>query len=126
MVQYWSALTQSTSPFVHADALYLGGERRNPSYLVRGEFNRWGLDAGLTMNLENSKNLDDGWTLAVSGSTSITLIPFQLMTRWPASIQLNVFGYDDYFYGDPRGDELAQRLPPNALSGSSVSSPLIS
>jgi hypothetical protein len=37
------------------------------------------------------------------------------MTQWPASIQLNVFEYDDYFYGDPRGNEVAQRLPPNSL-----------
>jgi alpha-1,3-glucan synthase len=66
MVQYWSALTQSTTPIIHADALYIGGERRNPSFLVRGEFNKWGFDTGLTMNLENNNELDEGWTLAVS------------------------------------------------------------
>jgi alpha-1,3-glucan synthase len=70
MVQYWSALSQSAGPTVHADALYIGGERRNPTYLVRGKFNQWGLDAGMTMNLENNDNSDDGWTLAVS-----TLMP---------------------------------------------------
>lgn len=70
MVQYWSALSQSAGPPVHADALYIGGERRNPSYLARGEFNKWGLDAGMTMEFENNDNSDDGWTLAVS-----TLMP---------------------------------------------------
>jgi alpha-1,3-glucan synthase len=65
MIQYWSALTNSAHSIVHADALYIGSQRRNPSYIVRGKFNKWGLDAGLTMNLENNNDVD-GWTLGVS------------------------------------------------------------
>jgi alpha-1,3-glucan synthase len=88
MVQYWSALTQSISPTVHADALYSGGERRNPFYLARGNFNKWGLDAGMTMNLENNNNLDEGWTLAVSPRMPSVLIPFSahdtMASQYPA------------------------------------------
>jgi hypothetical protein len=40
---------------------------------------------------------------------------FQLMGEWPLSFQLNVFDYDDYFYGDGRSEGLIQRLPPNAV-----------
>lgn len=64
MVQYWSSLVSSAQVVVHGDSNYNGPERRNPQFLARGAFNSWGLDKGLTMNLENN-GLDDGWTLAV-------------------------------------------------------------
>lgn len=37
------------------------------------------------------------------------------MASWPSYVQLNVFGFDDYFYGDSDGDGVLDRLPPNAL-----------
>lgn len=64
MVQYWSSIVSSAQVIVHGDSDYNGPERRNPQFLARGAFNNWGLDKGLTMNLENN-GLDDGWTLAV-------------------------------------------------------------
>lgn len=36
------------------------------------------------------------------------------MARWPTYVQLNVYGYDDYFYGDTDGDGIMDRLPPNS------------
>ena len=36
------------------------------------------------------------------------------MDQWPASVQLNVFGYDNFFYGDADGDHVLDRLPPNS------------
>jgi alpha-1,3-glucan synthase len=36
-----------------------------------------------------------------------------IMADWPTYIQLNVFGYDDYYYGDVDGDGVLDRLPPN-------------
>lgn len=38
------------------------------------------------------------------------------MCNWTAYIQLNVFGYDDYFYGDINGDGVLDRLPPNSTA----------
>ena len=39
-----------------------------------------------------------------------------IMDGWPSTIQLNVFGNDDYFYGDTGGDGVLDRLPPNSLA----------
>jgi alpha-1,3-glucan synthase len=36
------------------------------------------------------------------------------MASWPSYIQLNVYGFDDFFYGDTDGDGVIDRLPPNA------------
>lgn len=52
----------------------------------------------------------------------------EIMASWPSYVQLNVFGYDDYFYGDVDGDGIMERLPPNSvaplyLNMSAVSSP---
>lgn len=38
----------------------------------------------------------------------------KIMARWPTYVQLNVYGYDDYFYGDTDGDGVMDRLPPNS------------
>lgn len=40
----------------------------------------------------------------------------EIMSRWPASLQLNVFGYDNFFYGDTDGDGVLDRLPPNSAA----------
>ena len=34
----------------------------------------------------------------------------------PTYLQLNVFGYDDYYYGDVDGDGVLDRLPPNSVA----------
>ncbi|KAF8306355.1 glycoside hydrolase family 13 and glycosyltransferase family 5 protein [Clavulina sp. PMI_390] len=100
IVQYWSDLASSSNHVVHADIGYTG-QRRVPQYLARGDFNQWGFDKGT--NAELTKNDDGNWEL-------------EIMSRWPASIQLNVFGYDDYFYGDTDGDGILDRLPPNSAA----------
>ena len=40
----------------------------------------------------------------------------EIMASWPSYVQLNVFGYDDYFYGDTDGDGIMERLPPNSAA----------
>jgi alpha-1,3-glucan synthase len=35
------------------------------------------------------------------------------MSTWPAYVQLNVWSFDDYYYGDTGGDGVLDRLPPN-------------
>ena len=76
-------------------------KRRVPQLLARGPFNNWGFDQGVDAQMKLN---DDGlWELEV-------------MATWPTYVQLNVFGFDNYFYGDVDGDGVMERLPPNTLS----------
>ena len=38
------------------------------------------------------------------------------MDGWPSSIQPNIFGSENYFYGDTDGDDVLDLLPPNSLA----------
>lgn len=40
----------------------------------------------------------------------------EIMATWPSYVQLNVYGNDDYFYGDTDGDGIMERLPPNSAA----------
>ncbi len=40
----------------------------------------------------------------------------EIMASWPTYVQLNVWGYDDYYYGDTDGDGILDRLPPNTAA----------
>ena len=40
----------------------------------------------------------------------------EIMSTWPTIVQLNVFGYDDFYYGDVDGDGVLDRLPPNTAA----------
>jgi alpha-1,3-glucan synthase len=40
----------------------------------------------------------------------------EIMAQWPTHIQLNIWGYDDYYYGDVDGDGVLDRLPPNTAA----------
>ena len=40
----------------------------------------------------------------------------EIMSVWPTYMQLNVFAFDDYFYGDTDGDGILDRLPPNSAA----------
>lgn len=96
----WSALTMSSTQVVHADHDFKF-QRRVPQFLVRGPFNEWGFDQGIPFQMEL---IGDGqWQL-------------EIMSVWPTYTQLNVFGFDDYFYGDTDGDGVLDRLPPNSLA----------
>ncbi|CCM02383.1 uncharacterized protein FIBRA_04479 [Fibroporia radiculosa] len=100
MVQYWSYLAQTSSVVIHADHDY-SIPRRVPQFLVRGIYNQWGIDKGLPYAM--SQNSNGLWEL-------------EIMATWPSYVQLCVFGFDNYFYGDVDGDGVLDRLPPNTLS----------
>ena len=93
----WSSLAASAYTVVHADRNY-NNQRRVPQFLARGPFNTWGFDRGVNFQMENTA--DGRWEL-------------EIMSSWPTYLQLNVFGFDDYFYGDDDGDGIMDRLPPN-------------
>lgn len=85
---------------MHADYDYSGHKRRVPQFLARGPFNEWGYDLGITS--EMTQNDDGLWEL-------------EIMATWPTYVQLNVFGFDNYYYGDTDGDGIMDRLPPILL-----------
>jgi alpha-1,3-glucan synthase len=99
-VQYWSEYAGSAAHVMHADANWNGGQRRWPQLLARGTFNNWGYDLGASAHFREP-NAEHDWVIPMSAS-------------WPTYIQLNVWAYDDYFYGDTDGDGIIDRLPPNA------------
>lgn len=102
VVQYWSKIAGTGNQLVHADSgNYQGGQRRWPQLLARGLFNTWGYDLGASASF----TLDDAETWSLP-----------LMSAWPSFIQLNVWAYDDYYYGDTDGDGIIDRLPPNSQS----------
>ena len=99
-IQDWSNFAQSASAVVHADRGY-GRQRRVPQMLARGPFNSWGYDKGISA--EMTQTGDGQWEL-------------EIMSTWPSFVQLNVFGYDDFYYGDVDGDGVLDRLPPNTAA----------
>ena len=100
MVLDWGNAAQSSAVVVHADYNY-NIPRRVPQFLARGPFNAWGYDSGINAVMTHTG--DGTWEL-------------EIMDNWPAYVQLNVFGYDDYFYGDVDGDGVLDRLPPNSAA----------
>ena len=96
----WAYAAQSSAVVVHADFGY-NRPRRVPQFIARGPFNAWGYDSGI--NAAMTHNEEGKWEL-------------EIMDNWPAYVQLNVFGYDDYFYGDTDGDGVLDRLPPNSAA----------
>ncbi|KAF7323001.1 Modular protein with glycoside hydrolase family 13 and glycosyltransferase family 5 domains [Mycena chlorophos] len=99
IVQYWSQAAMSTAAVIHADYNYSGAKRRVPQFLARGPFNTWGFDSGVTSLM--TQNSDGLWEL-------------EIMASWPTYVEVNVWGYDDYYYGDTDGDGIMDRLPPNS------------
>ncbi|KAJ3541757.1 hypothetical protein NM688_g6042 [Phlebia brevispora] len=100
MVQYWSALATAATVVIHADRDY-PKPRRVPQFLARGPFNEWGFDQGIPAQMDHN---DEGkWEL-------------EIMATWPTYVQLNVWGFDDYYYGDVDNDGVLDRLPPNTAA----------
>jgi alpha-1,3-glucan synthase len=95
--QDWGDVAKSAGVVVHADRGY-GFQRRVPQFLVRGPFNSWGFDKGVTSQMTQTG--DSQWEL-------------EIMSTWPTFVQLNVFGYDNFYYGDVDNDGVLDRLPPN-------------
>lgn len=90
----------SAAVVVHADRDY-ATPRRVPQLLARGPFNQWGFDQGIPAEMTHN---DDGtWEL-------------EIMATWPTYVQLNIWGYDDYFYGDVDNDHVLDRMPPNTAA----------
>jgi len=96
----WSQVAASASVVVHADLNY-DTRRRVPQFLARGPFNDWGYDQGISAVMNQMG--DSTWEL-------------EIMASWPTYVQINVFGYDDYYYGDVDGDFIMDRLPPNTFA----------
>ena len=97
----WSQATLSSSSIVHADNGYSVPQRRVPQFLVRGPYNAFGFDKGLPSVME--LNTDGQWEL-------------QIMASWPTFVQLNIYDFDDYYYGDTDNDGVLDRLPPNTVA----------
>ncbi|OCB86737.1 modular protein [Sanghuangporus baumii] len=100
IVQYWAENAASSYQVVHADHDYQY-KRRVPQLLGRGPFNTWGYDSGINSQFEQTD--DNRWEL-------------ELMTTWPAYMMVNVFGFDDFWYGDTDGDGIMDRLAPNTVA----------
>jgi alpha-1,3-glucan synthase len=98
--QDWSDAAKSASTVVHADRGY-STPRRVPQLLVRGPFNQWGFDKGVTSQM--TQNSQGEWEV-------------EIMATWPTFVQINVFGFDDFYYGDVDGDGVLDRLPPNTAA----------
>ena len=98
--QDWSDVATSAGVAVHADRGY-NLQRRVPQLLARGPFNSWGFDKGIEATM--TQNSQGKWEL-------------EIMSTWPTYVQLNVFGYDNYYYGDVDGDGVLDRLPPNTAA----------
>lgn len=97
----WSQTTLSAAQVVHVDHGFSGKARRFPQFLVRGPFDNWGFDKGIPHLMEQN---DDGlWEL-------------EIMAAWPTYVQLNVWDFDDFFYGDMDGDGTLDRLPANTVA----------
>ncbi|KAG1829302.1 hypothetical protein EV424DRAFT_1588285 [Suillus variegatus] len=96
IVQYWSGVVTTSSIVVHADLNYKQ-QCCVPQFLTQGPFNDWGYDQCISsvMNLVS----DGTWEL-------------EIMAAWPTYLQLNMFEYDDYYYGDG----IMNRLPPNSIA----------
>ena len=96
----WNEAAATASVVVHADLDY-NTQRRVPQFLARGPFNQWGYDQGISAVMNQIS--DSTWEL-------------EIMASWPTYVQINVFGYDDYYYGDVDEDGIMDRLPPNTIA----------
>ncbi|KAL1410802.1 hypothetical protein Q8F55_001744 [Vanrija albida] len=102
MVQYYSKVAGTAAQVVHADSSdYKGFNRRWPQVLLSGPFNQWGYDTGINAHF---KTVGDGvWSMPVAST-------------WPNLFHINIWKFDDYYYGDADNDGVLDRYPPNSLT----------
>lgn len=86
---------------MHSDYGWSGYARRVPQLIATGVFNEWGSNKGIANTF--SQSADGLWE-------------FTFMYYWPSYFQVNVWGEDNYFYGDTDGDGVLDRLPPNSAA----------
>ncbi|KAK4704606.1 hypothetical protein P7C70_g1601, partial [Phenoliferia sp. Uapishka_3] len=106
-VQYHSNLAASSAHVVEADAQWTGvGTRRIPAYLLRGKFNLWGYDKGLSDKFK--RNEVGGWAI-------------NIMMSWPTYVHLQpIKGLTTYFFGDTDNDGVLDRLQPTSQAANYV------
>ncbi|KAL8283489.1 hypothetical protein RQP46_005592 [Phenoliferia psychrophenolica] len=102
-VQYHSELAASSDHVVEADAEWDGvGTRRIPTFLLRGKYNDWGYDNGLSYKFK--RNTVGAWTI-------------NIMMTWPTYFHvMPISGLKNLFYGDVDNDGILDRLQPTSQS----------
>jgi alpha-1,3-glucan synthase len=117
MLQYWSRLSGSSDTVQHADLSTPKKAntqpRRFPHLFAHGLFNKFGFDQGLKSNFD----------LDTHGETW----KFHLMTEWPSTLQVNVWGVNPdgqpdktMVFGDISNNSVLDRILPDALGESMI------
>jgi alpha-1,3-glucan synthase len=117
ILQYWSQLSGSSDAVQHAD---LGTPkepatkpRRLPHLFAEGPFNNFGFDQGLKSDFYLDPS-DNTWK-------------FHLMTEWPSTLQVNVWGINPdgrpdqtMVFGDISNNSVLDRMVPDSLGETMV------
>jgi alpha-1,3-glucan synthase len=117
ILQYWSRLTGSSDYLQHSDLITserpYQQTRRYPHLFAEGPFNQFGFDQGL----KNDFYLDPG----------DNLWKFHLMTEWPSTLQVNVWGTNPdgqpdqtMVFGDVRNNSVLDRMLPDSLGETQI------
>lgn len=109
ILQYWSKYAGSSSHIQHADLDWSKNTpRRFPHLFAEGPWNLFGFDGGLKNWFE--EGTDGVWR-------------FNLMTEWPSSVQVNVWGINPdgqpdrtMILGNLSNNGILERIPPDALA----------
>jgi alpha-1,3-glucan synthase len=112
ILQYWSQLSGSSDAVQHADLSTPkksnASPRRLPHLFAEGPFNNFGFDQGLKNDFQLD-SLDSTWK-------------FHLMTEWPSTLQVNVWGVNPdgrpdqtMVFGDISNNSVLDRMVPDSL-----------
>lgn len=117
MLQYWSQLSGSSDTVQHADLSTPKKPetqpRRFPHLFAHGPFNKFGFDQGLKNDFDLDSH-DNTWK-------------FHLMTEWPSTLQVNVWGMNPdgqpdktVVFGDISNNSVLDRILPDALGANMI------
>jgi alpha-1,3-glucan synthase len=117
ILQYWSRLSGSSDTVQHADLSSpqkpKAQPRRFPHLFAHGLFNEFGFDQGLKNDFHLDPT-DNTWK-------------FHLMTEWPSSLEINVWGMNPdgrpdktITFGDISNNSILDRLLPNSLGDTMI------